>query len=314
MTSRRGKRAEAGVTSTAEPSQPAPIKVDRPSALAGLTPPQFTALVCTSLAITHILDIHRAMRDGIETTNYCSRNFLPKPEGTEFVPCTLSEMALLTLRYHMIIIRIALCVTCAILCWGNDLLLQSYNQMYGLCPLLATVCGFLMNSHAIDGHEMYSLGALGVLIFTSSRKGYQSRRPTKVFGEGAFNVVLFLLGTVLSYVITAHFQFGPKEFTTLAAEDITESGEATWFMMLFVDYTTVMIVFMFALLFFDEGRKRALLFFAGILTLIYATVQLPSEKEIWVDGRNRQNIAMGCVFCMMMGVVLPKFDSFEIKK
>ena len=256
MGNRRAKRS-APITPEEE-EEPAtkvkPIIVDRPSALAGLTPPQFSALVCTSLAITHILDIHRAVKDGIENTSYCTRNFLPTPE--EFVPCSPSDYSLLTLRYHMSIIRVAFCVITSILCWGNDALLQSSNHAYAICPLLVTVCGYLMNSHALTGHERYSLGALGVLIATSSRKGWSSRLPTKVFGEGAYNIVMFGIGTLMSYVITAHFQFGPKEFTTIDLDTMTEGGEATWFMMLFVDYTTIMVMFLFSLLYLDEGRKR----------------------------------------------------------
>ena len=261
MVNRRGKRASSAPTE--EPAAAAtvtPIKVNRPSALAGLTPPQFTALVCTSLALTHVLDVHRAIQDGIDKTSYCTRNFIQDDSvidaSTDFVQCTTSDYALLKLRYHMSIIRIAFCVITAILCWGNDLLLQSYNHAYGICPLLTTVCGYLMNSHALAGHEKYSLGALGVLIATSSRKGWSSRLPTRVFGEGAYNIVLFGIGTTMSYIITAHFQFGPKEFTTIDMELVTESGEATWFMMLFVDYTTIMVLFLFSLLFLDEGRKR----------------------------------------------------------
>jgi hypothetical protein len=52
----------------------------------------------------------------------------------------------------------------------------------------------------------------------------------------------------------------------------------------------------------------------SFITIYHAFVQLPSQKDFWIDASTRQSFVMGLFVCMIVGAMLPSFDQFVIKK
>lgn len=71
---------------------------------------------------------------------------------------------------------------------------------------------------------------------------------------------------------------------------------------------------MFSFIFFDEERKRGLLFAISILALIHAFYHLPAQKDYWNDAPQRQTIIVGLSVVTFVGGVLPPFDKFVVKR
>jgi hypothetical protein len=276
--------AETTTTSTAH------IPEDTsPGVINGLSPPQFTMLVCISLAFTHLLDSARALnaakdlfQNGIiasenatalstivNATSFCVRHYY-HPNVTEALTgtngsmdmeeilsefaCTTSDMSIINIKYQTSLLRIALCAATSLLCWGDVPLLKSWSFAYGTF-IITSIASYLYTKDDLKGTEKYSLFAMIVLILTSNYKGRQGRLRIQI-DEGMYSLVLFFIVVFMSYMISTHLVFGIEDFTYLNIEDVTSGGKAVWFINVVVEYSILMIVSAFALFYFDEGRKR----------------------------------------------------------
>lgn len=258
----------------------------------------------------------------INATAFCLRHFqntteiqadLNNPEEIiAELGCTASDLSILNIKHQTSILRIILCVSTTILCWGNQPLLKTWNFAYGIFVILTIAC-LLLQSDFLKGNEKYSLAVMLVLCFSSNRNGRQNRLRLDV-DEGLFNLVLFSLIVFMSYIISTHLIYGIEELTYLEINDVTPGGKATWFMNVVMEYSILMVVGAFALFYFDEVRKRALLLFMSCITIYHALFQLPSQKDFWLDGSMRQNCAMGMLVCMLAGALTPSFSRFVVKK
>ncbi len=315
MVSKRGKRgnptpAAGKATSTASEisaGEPAAEPAAEPvfqQTQPGLSPPQFTLLVCISLAFTHILDIAKSvntMREiighgviapeniteiPINATAYCAKHFqntseiiADTKEGIiAELGCTPSDLSILNLKYQTSLLRIALCSVTSLICWGDQALLKSWSFAYGIF-ILCMLCGCLVQQEYLKGGERFSLFAMIVLIITSNRTGRQKRLKFDV-DEGMYNLVLFFLVVFMSYIISNHLIFGVEDFTNFAAEEITSGGKAMWYMVVIVEYSIVMIVSAFALMYFDEGKKRVSFLFFSRALLPYSVPDYPEPKLV----------------------------------
>mmetsp|Transcript_18506 Transcript_18506/g.23294 ORF Transcript_18506/g.23294 Transcript_18506/m.23294 type:complete len:352 (+) Transcript_18506:208-1263(+) len=351
MVSKRGKRGNSAPATTNQPTatstsaeQPSPdessttMESETPPPSTALSPPQFTLLICLSLAFTHILDISKSINTAkdimaqgviapenitaipVNATEYCAKHFQNMTEiiaetKEEFVAqfgCTVSDLSILNFKYQTSLLRIALSSVTSLLCWGDQALLKSWSFAYAIF-ILCTLGGYLVQYEYLKGNEKFSLVAMLVLILTSNRSGRQGRLKFDV-DEGLYNLVLFFLVVLMSYILSNHLIFGVEEFTNFTAEDITPGGKASWLMTVIVEYSILMIVSAFALMYFDEGRKRSLLIFMSFITVYHAFIQLPSQKDFWIEASTRQNYVMIIFAIMLAGALLPSFDQFVIKK
>ena len=48
--------------------------------------------------------------------------------------------------------------------------------------------------------------------------------------------------------------------------------------------------------------------------MYHAFVQLPSQKDFWIDAKSRQSFVMLMVVCFLAGGLIPSFNKFVIKK
>lgn len=277
-TQSQGAALATSVAPQAPPGPSSPIK--------GLSPPQFSMLVSISLAFTHIIDLGKclnlakdAFHNGIMDTNsdvninpellvnataYCARHFQNMTEIKADVNnlqevvaelgCTASDMSILNIKYQTSILRIALCVATSLLCWGEEPLLKAWNFAYGSFVFISMTC-LVLQMQFIKGNEKFSMIAMLVLIITSSRVGRPQRTRIEL-KDGMYNIVLFFFAVLTSYIIANHLVLDIEEFTYLEKDDVTPGGKATWFMIVAMEYSIMMVVSIFGLFYFDEGKKR----------------------------------------------------------
>jgi len=129
-----------------------------------------------------------------------------------------------------------------------------------------------------------------------------------------FNTVLYGLSVGIAALMSMHLT-GEGIVRHIRGDGlVSEGGHGVWFMMVVVDYGFMLVLFTFALFFFDEIRKRAMLFILGIISLFHAFLQLPLQKDIWLDAAARQNVAVTMAVIMFVGALLPSFNKFTIKR
>ena len=186
MVSKRGKRGAS--TSADDANKKPPDAIPAPSPYQGLSPPQFSLLVCISLAFTHILDafktitsIREVLNVGIispenstqislNATAYCARHFKntteiiadTKDEVIAELGCTLTDFSILNVKHQTTILRVVLCVLTSLLCWGNEPLLKSWSLAYGIF-VFVTLGGLMAQYDILKGNERFSLVAMLVL-------------------------------------------------------------------------------------------------------------------------------------------------------
>lgn len=293
-TSRRGKRGQGPsssrlvdrVTDTNESDAPEQDKPTTSSATSpqidALAPPKFSFILCMSLAFTHIIDLSKTLSAGrdsfqygvispeaisavpVNATAYCLRHFKNTTEikadldNLEEViaelGCTSTDFSILNIKYQTSMLRVGLCIVTSILCWGDLPLLKTWNYAY--CTFLVLTLGCLyLESSFLKGNEKFSLLATLILLITSNRNGRQKRVHLDI-KEGMFNLALFFLVVFMSYVISFHLINEVENFTYLDTDNVTSGGRSTWFMIVAVEYSILIIVGLFALFYFDEDRKR----------------------------------------------------------
>ena len=262
MAARRGKRSAAASADVAAPPTATTAITNHsygPSNALGMTPAQFSCILCISITMTHCVDIYKSVHKGSENSTYCTRHFAYAPEpddaSSNTLPCTESDMGILTIRYQTALLRIMLHFIIMLLCWTNESLLRSWNFASAISPLGTSIAGIITQRDYLKAPEKFSLAALLILSLASNREGRMPRLAVKM-KEGLFNITLFSLTTFMSYTIANHLILGVGEYTTFTAEDITDGGRALWFMTIFVEYTAFMFTATFALFYFDEMRKR----------------------------------------------------------
>lgn len=328
--------AEAEASSPPAETEPAPAPPS-PSTATGLSQPQFSAIICLTIAMTHCLDAYRSVQGGTENSTYCSRHFVypdadvnanadvPIPsmdmDDPDSIPnkCNEIDTALLTLKYQTMTLRIVLYLIASIICWTKESLLKSFNYASGM-SLLTTI--LTLHYQKTQGNlralEIYSLVALAVLTFISNREGRQGLYPTQV-KEGLYNIVLLLFASGMSWVISQHGMAEPSTFLSLTGNEdgdieMSKGALGQWYMIILAEYTSIMFVAIFAFLFFDPMRKRILLVFMAILMIVHALYQLPLQKELWLDASGRQGCAMGIFVALIVGALVPPFDHFVVKR
>lgn len=205
-----------------------------------------------------------------------------------------------------------MCLLTCIAAWGHEPVLKSWNITYGVF-LVVQIGAMFFHQDVIQVKEAYTLMAVVVLIISSNRIDRSGRYKIDI-GEGMHNLVLYAVTCGMSYFIASHMIFGLGEYTTLNMDDVSAGGEAVWFMTVVVDYSALMITAAFALFYFDEERKRAVLLTFGFVMLYHAFIQLPTQKEFWVDASFRQTCVMGIFAAFIVGAVVPSFNKFVVKK
>jgi hypothetical protein len=227
----------------------------------GMTPSQFSSLVCISIGMTHCLDLYRSVQDG-ESTTYCNRYFAYSPQindsSADPLQCTLGDLGIMRLKYHTTIIRIILFFVMMMLCWGRDPLLKSWNFANAVSPLGTSIVGMFIQKELLLAPEKFSLGALLVMSITSNFNG-RGVKTLMNLKEGLHNVALGLLTSFMSYTISNHLMLGAEGYTAYSVDGVdavSEGGKALWFMLILVEYTAIMFASTFALFYLDEARKR----------------------------------------------------------
>ncbi len=341
VATRRGKKssAEGKSSSTSEISE-VEVAGEPTPAFQALSPPQFSILVCMSLAFTHVIDLAKSIQstNGIlntgiiatenitaiptNATAYCVRHFqnvtdiqadLNNEEAIiAELGCTPADLQLLNLRYQTTIIRISISLITTMLCWGNTPLLKSWAYAYSIFVMIM-LGGLIMQKEFLKGGEKFSLGVMLILMLISNRRERQGRLRFDL-DAGLFNLVLFSLVVLMSIIISTHMILGVEEITNLSLEDVTPGGLATWYMTVIVEYSILTVVGCFALFFFDEGRKRGLLILMSFVVVYHAFIQIPSQRDFWLDAKGRQTFVMLIFACLLAGGLMPSFDKFVIKK
>mmetsp|Transcript_20975 Transcript_20975/g.25813 ORF Transcript_20975/g.25813 Transcript_20975/m.25813 type:complete len:345 (-) Transcript_20975:153-1187(-) len=339
---RRGKRtgskgsseeSNADISGTTGASAPQPAAPAPAGPTHGLSPTQFSILVCISLALTHVIDASKAVRasshlgDGASFTNstslnanataYCVRHYRnnqteisDETDIMEQFGCTETDLEIVNVKYHAAMLRITMTIITSILCWNNEPLLKSWSYAYATFLLVSLLCLWIQYEH-LNGQEKFSLIAMFILICTTNRKGRQGRLKMAV-DEGMYNLSLFLMTVFTSYIIAAHMTFGLDELTSV--KEVSNGGKATYFITVGAEYSIFMVVSAFALFYFDEVKKRTMLIFMSFVTLYHAFVQLPTQKNFWMNASTRQNYVMVIFAILMAGALLPSFNQFVVKK
>jgi len=234
-----------------------------PSNAMGMTPSQFSSLVCISIGMTHCLDVYRSVQEG-ESSTYCNRYFAYSPQiedpTADPLQCTLGDLGIMKLKYQTTIMRIILYFITMMLCWGKEPLLKSWNIATAVSPLATSIAGMLMQKDYVLAPEKFSLVALLVLCLTSNREGRGQKMPMNL-KEGLYNIALFLMTSIMSYLVSNHLILGVESYTMFSSDGdgdnaVSEGGKALWFMMILVEYSSFMFASTFALFYFDEARKR----------------------------------------------------------
>jgi len=296
-----------------------------------LSQAHFTAIMVITLAVTHILEIRHAVREGVSSPTcrniykVLSSNRTNETIGSDQeegeMGCTESDIYLFTIKYQTAYLRIALTIVVTTLCWGYEPLLKSWNMACAVCPYLTTFCGLLVFRDELVGPEKFGCFALTVmLLFVNWKGGQPMNTPLNVM-EGLYNMALFLISTTMTYVMTSHLQQGIDGYTTLNNTEegvdrilgLADGRNAIWSMMILVDYGMLCVIAFFGLFFFDEPRKRILLAFLSIISFIYAFKHLPSQREYWIGAPDRQAIAMIVIALMLLGTVFPSFNGIRMK-
>jgi len=294
--------------------------------------------------------MYKSIQDGLETT-YCNRHYVNNnatyvdaisiengdediDTDTDNIPylllCTESDLGIISMKSHMTILRIVLCLLISLICWNDDGLLKAWNMAHLFCPLLIQVVGLKLLPICKDdlkGDEAIAIGALVILSVASNYQGRKEKKPFLNIKEGMYNIVLFAVTTGISYFIANHMIESVEGYTTFGGGavgetkgdkelndgGVTPGGRALWNMMIMTEYSTFMFAATFALFFFDRARKKTVLFIMGVLAMVHALYHLPMEKELWIDAPSRQNFAMGIFVICMVGVVFPSFDEIVVK-
>lgn len=250
--------------------------------------------------------MHKSLQDGLETT-YCNRHYVnhnttdtisidngdedANADDADNVPdillCTESDLGIVSMKSHMTILRIVLCLLISLICWSDDGLLKAWNMAHLICPLLIQVVGLKLLPFCKDdlkGDEAFSIGALMVLTFASNYQGRKGKKAFMNIKEGMYNIVLFALTTGMSYFIANHLIESVEGYTTFGVGEVevestavvkgekelnkgvTPGGRALWNMMIMTEYSTFMFAATFALFFFDKARKKV-----SLSLYIYAT-------------------------------------------
>lgn len=330
---RRAKRSTAGepnvaiaateASTTADTSSTPASKFSMfsPSNAMGMSPSQFSSLVCISIGMTHCLDVYRSVQEG-ESSTYCNRYFAYSPQiedpAADPLQCTVGDLGIMQLKYQTTIMRIILYFITMMLCWGKEPLLRSWNIATAISPLGTSIVGMVMQKDYLLAPEKFSLFALLVLCFTSNREG-RGEKIRMNLKEGLYNIALFLLTSIMSYFVSNHLILGVESYTVFSSDAdgdkaVSEGGKALWFMMIVVEYSSFMFASTFALFYFDESRKRVFLACLSMLALVHAFYLLPLQKDIWEDPSGRQTASMGFFFVFVAAALIPSFDKIVIKK
>ena len=288
--------ASSACDSTPSPSSSASkFSAFSASGALGMTPSQFSSLVCISIGMTHCLDLHRSVQDG-ESTTYCNRYFAYSPQindpSADPLQCTQGDLGIMQLKYHTTVMRIILFFVMMMLCWGREPLLKSWNFANAISPLATSIVGMFIQKEYLLAPEKFSLGALLVMSITSNING-RGHKTFMNLKEGLHNIALFLFTTFMSYLISNHLMLGVESYTVYSIDGdgggggdggsggsdnaISEGGKALWFMMILVEYTSFMFASTFALFYLDETRKRVSAIIAYILEIkpLYLALQSP---------------------------------------
>lgn len=296
-----------------------------PSNLLGMTPAQFCALLCISIAMTQYLDVYRSVQAGPETS-FCSRHYVHDATVTngaskDTIQCTASDFVILTVKYQTTFLRIALCGVGLLICWNKEDLLRSWNFASAIAPLGIQIVVLWIHKSNLIGKEFLTYIALSFLCITSNF--YDRQQKTGIdLKEGLYNIVLFGTSMLMSSVSSSMWIQGPEAYLNLIISDeagdtslaVTNGGRAMWSMIVAGDFATFMFLPTCALFFFDATRKRILVFCMSIMVLFHALYQLPQNKDIWLDAPTRQNASMIFFFVFLFGALFPPFSKITIKK
>lgn len=292
------------------------------SSALGMTPAQFSSIVCMSIGMTHGLDVYRSVEEG-PTATFCNRHFAYSPQqidaSADPLFCTRGDLAIMQLKYQTTVIRIILYFITMMLCWSNESLLKCWNFANIISPLGTSLMGLMIQKDNLLAQEKFSLMALLVLSFSSNLDG-RGQRLGMNLKKGLYNLTLFLTTNIWSFVVANHLVLNVEGYTVFQCNDesgddcVSRGGKALWFMMVLVDYTCFMFTCTFGLFYLDDVRKRVLLFCMAILMLFHAFYQLPLQKDIWQDPQGRQNASMGYFFVFVVSALIPSFDKIVVKK
>lgn len=294
------------------------------SSALGMTPAQFSSIVCMSIGMTHCLDVYRSVEQGPSTT-YCNRHFAYSPQivdsSADPLFCTLGDLGVMKVKYQTTVMRIILYFITMMLCWSKEPLLKCWNFANIISPIGTSLVGFMMQKDNLLAPEKFSLVALLFLCVSSNLEGRGERHPIQL-KKGLYNVTLFTMTTILSYLVSNHLMLGVERYTLYSCDGgetnvdncVSRGGKALWFMMILVEYTSVMFTCTFALFYLDDIRKRLLLFCMAVMMLFHAFYQLPLQKEVWQDPQGRQNASMAFFFVFMLSALVPSFDKIVVRK
>eukprot|EP01083_Nonionella_stella_P003019 8607_1 len=84
MSQRRGKRSNADSSNVSGDVNQSSLSA---SSSSGTTKAQFCSIMCTSIAMTHWINMHKSIQDGLETT-YCNRHYVSN--NATYVDTTIS--------------------------------------------------------------------------------------------------------------------------------------------------------------------------------------------------------------------------------
>jgi hypothetical protein len=250
-------------TTTASNNAPKFPSYSLSSAL-GMTPAQFSSIVCMSIGMTHCLDVYRSVEQGPSTT-YCNRHFAYSPQLVDSAAdplfCTQGDLAVMKLKYQTTIMRIIIYFITMMLCWSKEPLLKCWNFANIISPIGTSIVGFMIQNDNLLAPEKFSLLALLFLSVSSNLDGRGERLPIHL-KKAMYNLSLFMMTSILSYLVANHLMLGAESYTVHGCNEenmddcVSRGGNALWFMTVLVDYTSFMFTCTFALFYFDDIRKR----------------------------------------------------------
>jgi len=309
----------------------------------GMNHAQLTLLIYFTFFMSRQMELSRAVANGPSTT-YCSHKFLSlrkkKKQGEEqqqekedstifddlnqrpddspafdatIFGCDETDWKIVQVRHQTSSIRVVLTLITGLFCWKDTPLLTAWNMVFCLCPVLTSIVALYHLRDVLVATDLNGLAALLIIGFSSSRRGMKTPIHPGSGGNGFFNTVLYGLSVGIAALMSMHLT-GEGIVRHIRGDGlVSEGGHGVWFMMVVVDYGFMLVLFTFALFFFDEIRKRAMLFILGIISLFHAFLQLPLQKDIWLDAAARQNVAVSMAVIMFVGALLPSFNKFTIK-
>jgi len=280
-----------------------------------LTMPQLVSLIMISIAFSYLME----MKDVLFDNQNCNTYLQPssQKEGIEDgdKSCSLQDLAILRAKFHSGIICELLVGLCIILCWKNDLLMLRLHAFLCMAPLASTILAIQFTKTAI--HPGFA-GKLGMMVTTllilvaGSLYNAPTMYPLKPIKGDLSNATFLTLLVGYGWEAYKFIIGGAAGFMKGTNEGETASS-ASFVLMPFlaVDQLALVILCIFGIAFLPSSPQRYLLFFIGLIHMIYHYYLIPQIRSDLVDADYYDNLYFGSAMFALTASIAPSMTFFE---